>query len=154
MQPLVSPTPSACAADAEICPDGTVFNRQGPNCQFPSCPSPQPRPMPKVPPAIIHDQDVDLFRPVAGQHIFFPMTVEGTTKNATASMAVKVVDGQGKLVLTKKLTLKHTNQPGSWYFVATFSAKTTTIRGLVSIIEPGVAHTQDKHLIDIPVFFQ
>jgi hypothetical protein len=31
----------ACDADAKICPDGTAVGRQGPNCEFAACPSPE-----------------------------------------------------------------------------------------------------------------
>lgn len=36
-QPLT--TDVACTEEARICPDGSGVARQGPNCEFPDCPS-------------------------------------------------------------------------------------------------------------------
>lgn len=36
---LVPSTPTACTADAKLCPDGSAVGRQGPNCEFTACPS-------------------------------------------------------------------------------------------------------------------
>lgn len=30
--------PTACTADAKICPDGSAVGRIGPNCEFAACP--------------------------------------------------------------------------------------------------------------------
>lgn len=32
----------ACTEEAKLCPDGTAVGRQGPNCEFPECPSDTP----------------------------------------------------------------------------------------------------------------
>ena len=41
------PKPSpACSKDAKKCPDGTVLQRTGPNCEFISCPKPAQTPTP------------------------------------------------------------------------------------------------------------
>ena len=31
--------PTACTAEAKICPDGTAVSRTGPDCEFENCPS-------------------------------------------------------------------------------------------------------------------
>ena len=33
-----NPGPTACTADAKICPDGSAVGRTGPNCEFAQCP--------------------------------------------------------------------------------------------------------------------
>ncbi len=37
--PIPLPQGNVCDADAMVCEDGTVLKRQGPNCDFPPCPS-------------------------------------------------------------------------------------------------------------------
>lgn len=35
-----APGPTACTAEAKICPDGSAVGREGPNCEFAACPEP------------------------------------------------------------------------------------------------------------------
>lgn len=86
----------ACTEEAKICPDGSAVGREGPNCEFAACPTPQPI--------------AQVSYQCSGGKTIQATLYEGTTTPAATPDQPPTPGGSAKVVLSdgRTLTLKQT----------------------------------------------
>lgn len=95
--------PTACTADAKLCPDGSYVGRSGPNCSFAPCPAVEELEVPADVQAHI-DAKSDLVRlesPAPLAIVDSPLAVSGEARGYwffEASFPVSLVDWDGRII--------------------------------------------------------